>query len=173
MRYSGLKLLLFVFAVLLFSGIGFAQSDENKEPAARLELGVAPGWNLSNSGESSWGPSFSIEFTPIQKWLEIEAGTSLSFSAHSTEWGTEILFKKPWDITRTVEVMAGIGPVWINTRTPRTNSLAAAAALDFMFWRTPAHRVGWFFEPEYEHSFQSGHEKSLGFSIGLLLGIGP
>lgn len=162
----------FLCALFLLSSPVFAQSDDETEPLARLEIGAAPARSLTDH-ISSLGPSFAVEFTPIRNWLEIEIGTAPSFSAHSTEWGTEILFKKPWDITRTIEVMAGIGPAWINTSAHgvRTNSLAGTAALDFMFWRTPAHRIGWFFEPGYEYSFQAGHDKSLGLSIGLLIGI--
>ena len=163
---------LFLCALLLFSSTLFSQSNDEMEPLARLEIGAAPAWSLTDH-TSSLGPSVSVEFTPIRNWLEIEVGTAPSFSAHSTEWDTEILFKKPWDITPKIELMAGIGPAWINTSVQgvRANSLAGTAALDFMFWTTRAHNIGWFCEPSYEHSFQSGHDKSLGFGIGLLIGI--
>jgi hypothetical protein len=159
--------------LLLFFRTGFAQSDDEKEPAARFEIGVAPARSLSDS-RSSFGPSFAVEATPLPNWLEIEVGTTLSWSHHSREWGTDFLFKKPWDLSPTIEFMAGLGPEWINSSTNgvRVNSLAGEAVLDFMFWRTRAHKIGWYFEPTYERSFQSGHEKSLGFSVGLLIGVG-
>jgi hypothetical protein len=169
----GLKRLLLLVPLLLFFRTGFAKSDAEKEPAARLEIGVAPMRSLSGSG-SSFGPSLAVETTPVPNWLEIEVGTTVSFGRHSTEWGTDFLLKKPWDISPTIELMAGAGPEWIHSSTngDRVNSLAGEAVLDFMFWRTAAHKVGWSFEPSYEHSFQSGHENSLGFSVGLLIGVG-
>ena len=168
----GLKRVLLLMPVLLFFRTAFAQSDDEKEPAARLEIGVAPTRSLSDPG-LSLGPSFAVEATPVRNWLEIEVGTTLSFNHNSTEWGTDFLFKKPWDISPTIEFMAGGGPEWINSSINgvRINSLAGEAVLDFMFWRTAEHKIGWYFEPMYEHSFQAGHDKSLGFSIGLLIGI--
>jgi hypothetical protein len=159
--------------VLFFSTVAFAQADdEEKEPAATLEIGAAPGWSLTDPG-SSFGPTVALEMTPIKNWLEIEMGTTSSFGRHSTEWGTDFLFKKPWDLRSGIEFMIGIGPEWLNTRKygVRTNSLAAETVLDFMFWKGSAHKIGWYFEPTYEYSFQAGHEKSLGFSTGLLIGI--
>jgi hypothetical protein len=169
----GLKRLLLLIPLLFFFKTAFAQSENEKEAAARLEIGFAPSRSLSDSG-SSFGPSFAVETTPLPNWLEIEVGMTVSFSRHSTDWGTDFLFKKPWDISPTIEFMAGVGPEWIHSSSNgvHVNSLAGEAVLDFMFWRTPAHKIGWYFEPSYEHSFQSGHEKSLGFSIGLLIGIG-
>ena len=115
----------------------------------------------------------AVEVTPIENWLELEAGVTPLFRRHSTEWGTDLLFKKPWDLTDKIEFMAGIGPEWIHTKRyeVRTNSLAGEAVLDFMFWPSRRHRIGWYLEPAYEHSFQAGHDKSLGFSTGLLIGI--
>jgi hypothetical protein len=146
--------------------------DDEKEPAAILEIGAQPSWSLTDPG-SSVGPTVALEITPIKDWLELEIGTTSSFGRHSTEWGTDLLFKKPWNFSDKIEFMAGLGPEWINTKRYglRTNSLAAEAVLDFMFWPSRLHRIGWYFEPTYEHSFQAGHDKSLGFSTGLLIGI--
>ena len=80
-----------ILCALLFAASAFAQSGAEEDPAARLEIGVAPAWSLTDPS-SSIGRSFAVEFTPIRNWLEIEVGTAPSFSAHSTEWGTELLF---------------------------------------------------------------------------------
>ena len=166
-----MKFLPLIF-LILFASNGFAQSEENREPVAILEIGGAPGWSLTDPG-SSFGPVVAMEFTPIEKWLEIEVGTTSSFGRHSTEWGTDFLFKKPWDWNSNIEFMIGIGPEWIHTRQSgiRSNSLAGEAVIDLMFWTNATHRIGWYFEPAYEHSFRAGHEKSLAFSTGLLIGI--
>src|SRR5579863_9038714 len=105
-----------IIGVCLFAASACAQDvkDVDKEPAAILELGAQPSWNVK--GGSSFGPTAAIEFTPIEKWLEIEAGVTPLFSRHSTEWDTDVLFKKPWTLSRKVEFMIGVGPEWIHTR---------------------------------------------------------
>jgi len=44
-------------------------------------------------------------------------------------------------------------------------------AADFMFWPTGKHRFGWYLEPAYDYSFAGGHQKSIGISGGLLIGV--
>ena len=72
-----------------------AQSvDQEPEPAVIVEVGGAAGRDLEGGG-SSFGGDLAVEFTPIEKWLEIEAGTTPLFRCHWTEWDTDLLFKKP------------------------------------------------------------------------------
>lgn len=158
-------------ALFLCSGSAFAQSAD-KESAAILELGGAASWNVKGGG-SGFGPSAAVEVTPIEKWLELEAGVTPLFYPHSTEWTTDLLFKKPWTLSKKVEFMLGVGPEWVHTRESglTTNSFSAEAAADFMFWRSAKHRFGWYIEPAYEYSFKHGHEQSLGFTAGLLIAI--
>ena len=153
----------------------FAQSNDpsaTNEPVAIVELGGAAGCNLK-SRDSSFGPDFAVEVTPIENWLELEAGTTPLFSRRSTEWDTDLLFKKPWTLSKKVEFMAGFGPEWVYTRKygTTTNSLAAEIVLDFMFWPSRNHRFGWYLEPGYEYNFARGHEQSVGLSGGLLIAI--
>jgi hypothetical protein len=111
----------------------FAQSvDREPEPAAIVELGGTVGRDLKGGG-SSGGADLAVEFTPIEKWLEIEAGTTPLFRRHSTEWDTDFLFKKPWTISEKVEFMFGVGPEWIHARAygVTTNSLGGVVVLDF------------------------------------------
>jgi hypothetical protein len=121
----------------------------------------------------SFGPDLAVEVTPIENWLELEAGTSGLFRPHSAEWDTDLLFKKPWTLSEKVEFMFGVGPEWINTRASgvMTNSLGGEVALDFMFWPTSKHRFGWYLEPGYEYNFAPGHERSIGVSGGFLIGL--
>lgn len=153
------------------AGIGFPQTVE-KEPVAVVELGVAPGWNLKD-GASSIGPTVAVEVTPVENWLELEAGTTLSLARHSTEWDTDLLFKKPWTLSKKVEFMFGVGPVWVHTRAYgiTRNSVGGEAVLDFMFWPSRKRRFGWYLEPGYEYDFGRGHEQSVGVSGGLLIAI--
>jgi hypothetical protein len=149
----------------------FAQSAE-KEPVAVVELGGAGDWTVTGDG-SSFGPTVAVEVTPIEKWLELEAGVTPLFARHSTEWDVDLLFKKPWTLSKKVEFMVGIGPEWVHARKygVTTNSVSGEAAGDFMFWPSAKHRFGWYVEPAYEYNFGHGHEQSLGVSGGLLIAI--
>ena len=157
--------------LFLCTGNAFAQSVE-KEPAAVVELGGATDWNVKG-GTPSFGPDVAVEFTPIEKWLEIEAGVTSLFARHSTEWSTDLLFKKPWTLSEKVEFMVGVGPEWIHTREfgVTNNSVGGEAVLDFMFWPSAKHRFGWYLEPGYEYNFGRGHERSMGITAGLLIAI--
>jgi hypothetical protein len=156
---------------LVCSGRSFTQSVE-EEPAAVLELGAASSRSLTE-GQSSFGPTVAVEVTPIENWLEIEAGITPLFRRHSTEWSIDLLFKKPWTLSDKREFMFGIGPEWIHTNAygMKMNSVAAEVAPDFMFWSSKKHRFGWYLEPSYEYKFGPGHEHSLGINGGLLIGI--
>lgn len=161
----------FVASLFLCSGNAFAQSVV-KEPAAVVELGGDAGWSLKGGG-SSFGPTVAVEVTPIENWLELEGGVTRLFARHSTEWDTDLLFKKPWTLSHKAEFMFGVGPEWVHTRanSVTTNSAAGEAVLDFMFWPTGKHRFGWYLEPAYEYDFGQGHEQSVGISGGLLIAI--
>jgi hypothetical protein len=160
-----------LLASLFCSGMASGQSVD--KDLAIVELGGAAGWSLKNGG-ASFGPDAAVEVTPIEKWLELEAGITPLFSRHhSTEWNTDLLFKKPWTLSKNVELMAGVGPEWVHTKEPgmRANSMAAEAVLDFMFWPGGKHKFGWFLEPGYDYNFAPGHERSFGISGGLLIAI--
>lgn len=163
---------LVIAALLLAPATAVAQQPAEKESAAVLELGGAGAWNLKNAA-SGFGPTVAVEVTPIEHWLELEAGVTPLFSRRSTEWSADLLFKKPWTLSKKVEFMIGAGPEWIHTRESgtSTNSVGAEAVLDFMFWRSHKHRFGWYLEPSYEYKFGSGHEHSLGVNGGILIAI--
>jgi hypothetical protein len=152
-------------------GSAFGQSVD-KDPVAVVELGVAPEWNLGGGGWS-FGPTAAVEVTPIEKWLELEAGVTRASSRHSKEWDTDLLFKKPWTLSEKVEFMFGVGPEWIHARqsSVTTNSIAGEAVLDFMFWPSAKRRLGWYLEPGYDYSFGKGHARSVDMSGGLLIAI--
>jgi hypothetical protein len=152
-------------------GNAFAQSVE-KDPVAIVEIGGATSWNIKG-GAATFAPDFAVEVTPIENWLELEAGTTPFFTRNATEWDTDLLFKKPWTISSKVEFMFGVGPEWVHTSRngTATNSLALEAAGDFMCWRARKHRFGWYLEPAYDYGFAHGHEQSIGISGGLLIAI--
>lgn len=134
------------------------QADEHQEPVAILEIGAATSWNIKG-GAATFAPDLAAEITPIEGWLELEAGVSPFYTRKSTEWDTDLLFKKPWTLSRRAEFMVGIGPPWtyLNQNGKTSNSIAGEVAGDFMFWPTGKHRFGWFLEPAYDYSFAGGH----------------
>jgi hypothetical protein len=148
----------------------WAAEKEDKEPLAIIELGGAGEWGFN--GEPIFGPSVAVEFEPIKNWLEIEIGTAPLFNHGHVEWDSDILFKKPFTLSDTVEFMVGAGPHWSQ---PMNGSaqFGAEFALDFMIWPTRDRRFGWFIEPTYSYSFNGEHEKSLGLSGGLFIPIQP
>jgi hypothetical protein len=153
-----------------FAGNAFGQI-EDKEPSAIFEAGGSGQWGLR--GGSSYGPSVAAETTPIENWLELEGGTTALFSRGQTEWDTDLLIKKPFTLSDTVEFMFGVGPQWthIVTHDNSSDAVAGEAALDFMFWPWEGRKFGLYLEPSYDYSFAGGHEQSVSISGGLLIPI--
>ena len=169
MRAANVALLIaLLFVVKVFGQV----QEKEKEPAAILEIGAAGEWALTH-GTPSYGPSVAVEVTPIKEWLEIEAGTTPFFSRGQTEWDTDLLFKKPYGLSKTAEFMFGIGPEWAHTiqGAKSSNALGGEAALDFMLWPWQKRRFGWYLEPTYGYSFASGHDQSMSVTVGLLIAI--
>ena len=154
-------------ALLLIAGAALA---EDKEPLAIFELGAAGEWGF-NGGSASFGPAAAGEFTPIKNWLEVETGVQTLFSHGRIEWDTDFVFKKPFDLSPTVEFEPGIGPVWMHTVGSGRTTIGAEVVAEFMFWPTPDRKFGWFLEPSYTYAFSNGHEQSFGVNIGLLIPI--
>ena len=156
----------------------YAQAPEQHErpldddPSVIVELGSSTSWNI-RGGSASFAPSLAAETTPIENWLELEAGVSPFFTRNSTEWDTDLLLKKPWTLSRKAEFMLGVGPEWVYVRQNGTTSqsISGEVAGDFMFWPNGKHRFGWYLEPAYDHSFMAGHQQSIGMSAGLLIGV--
>ena len=159
---------LFLAAAVTLFGVAPVQAAE---PSAILEIGGASETGLKSG--TGFGPSLSVEATPIEDVLEIEAGLAPLFSHGQTEWDADFLFKKPFTLSDTVEFMAGVGPSWSHTLSAgkTTDSFGAEVALDFMFWPRPERDFGWYMEPSYGLNFGHGHEQSLSMSIGLLIPI--
>jgi len=159
-------------SLILCSMSAIAQSNSEKDPIAIVELGGETSQTLEG-GRTAFGPTIAVETTPIENWLEMEAGVTSLFNATSTEWDVDLLFKKPWTLSKKAELMAGIGPEWVHTndRTLTANSVSAEAELDFMYWPHAKHRFGWYIEPTYDYNFGRGHQQSLSVAGGLLIAI--
>jgi hypothetical protein len=161
-----------LMAALLLFATQVHAAEKDKEPFAEIEIGSAGEWGLSGGG-LSFGPTVAVEFTPIEHWLEIEAGVSPLFGRGQTEWDTDLIFKKPWTLSKSVDFMVGFGPEWRQTISGgnTVNSVAGEIVLDFQFWPSPERKFGWYLEPSYGYDFGRGHEQSLGVNVGLLIAI--
>ncbi len=149
-----------IAAAVSFSGDAKA---EDKEPSAVVELGGAGEWGLGSG--SSFGPSAAVEFSPIKNLL-LEVGVAPLFSGGHAEWDTDLLFKKSFELSKTVEFEPGIGPAWSGGE-----KIAGEVSFQFMIWPSPERKLGYFVESSYSYSFSNGHEQSLGLSVGLLIAI--
>jgi hypothetical protein len=131
MRAAALSLI----ALLPVSGT--AQPEE-REPSAVVAIGPEGEWSIPGS-TSGFGPSASVEFSVIKDWLEIEIGGGTLFRRSQTEWEADVLFKKPFTLSNTAELMVGAGPSWSYT-TGETGKIGTTFVLDFMFWPWPERR---------------------------------
>jgi hypothetical protein len=169
-----LTLLLFVSVATASYSQAPKQNEHplDDDPSVIVELGASTSWNTTG-GSASFAPNLAAETTPIENWLELEAGVSPFFTRNSTEWDTDLLFKKPWTLSRKAEFMLGVGPEWVYLRQNGTTSqsISGEVAGDFMFWPNGKHRFGWYLEPAYDYNFMAGHQQSIGMSAGLLIGI--
>lgn len=163
--------------MLFFTDVAIGQkalkdSTGEKEPIAIGELGGAASWNPA-SGKSSFGYSIAAEVTPIENWLELELGVSRTFGEHLKETDIDLLFKKPWTLSKKAEFMFGVGVAWAHAKENGviTNTASGEIALDFMFWPGMKQRLGWYLEPGYENGFDRQHKQSFGMSAGLLVAI--
>jgi len=161
-----------VFCLLINADAQKALKDSLAESFAIGEIGPAASLNIKD-GKSSYGYSLAVEITPIENWLELESGVTSIYGSHIKETDVDFLFKKPWTLSSKLEFMLGIGPVWehSNSYGVNTNDFGGEAALDFMYWPFTKRQFGFYFEPEYDYKFKAGHEQSIGFSGGLLIGI--
>ncbi len=80
-----------------------AGEKEEKEPSIILEMGGAGDWGLQKGSKPAFGPDLGLEYD--MHWIEFEATTSPKFSKGHAEIGTELLFKKPFEINERWEFL--------------------------------------------------------------------
>lgn len=133
-----------------------------------FEIGATAGWSKSEGVQP--GGTFAFEVTPIEHWLELEAGVTAARANRTTETTFDVLFKKPWQISKHFEFMVGLGPeVGRASGVERGNFWGVSAVADFMMW--PHGNVGWYVEPGYEVTFRGGtRRRGVAVAAGLLIG---
>ena len=137
---------------------------------AVLEIGGAAAWSVTERSASGGG-TLAMEITPIEHWLELEGGITILGAGRQRELSIDLLLKKPWQLTPTVEFMAGIGPEFSRKlgRDENGTRLGAEIVLDFMFWMGPT--VGWYVEPSVGFAPGRNSERTAGMTAGLLIGF--
>jgi hypothetical protein len=177
-KYKGVTLTAKNLRVLVTLGVlvavpYHAAGEERAETdhSFTLEFGPAGERNL-NDRTSNFGGSVGVEVTPIEEWLEIEAGATLLTTGGRREIEGDVLFKKPFRLSSTAEFMVGLGPQASRKLygEGRGTSIGLEFILDFMFW--PTKNLGWYFEPGYGYGIgNSKGERSFGGSVGILFGF--
>jgi hypothetical protein len=152
-----------IAAVMLFAAK--ASAGEEKESIAVLELGGAAVWSVP--GGFGLGPAAAVEFEPIKNNLVIEAGLAPLFDRGGhTDWDFDLLFRRPFDLSKKVEFEPGVGPTWNGS-----GQVGAQVSFEIMIWTSEQREFGWFIDPSYSVSLASGHQQSVGLSLGLLFAI--
>jgi hypothetical protein len=157
-------------SVLLVGLVGRAAAQDGPpdvDHAIVFELGAEGDW--SHADGLHMGGTFAFEVTPIEHWLELEFGVSVIHHPVGVEIPVDLLFKKPWRLSRTVEFMAGVGPELIRSTVEHRTFWGLSAVGDLMVW--PRQNVGWYLEPGIERTFERGaHETGFAMAAGLILG---
>jgi Bacterial SH3 domain len=147
------------------------QEDEGSgsEHSFVLEFGTAGEWPL-RAELPNFGGTIAGEIEPIENWLEIEFGVATLATSGYAELSEDLLFKKPFRLSPTVEFMAGAGPSYSQPLNgpERGGNWSAEFALDWMFW--PSKNLGWFIEPTWSVNPRNG-QQSAAVSIGVLIGF--
>ena len=83
----------------------------------------------------------------------------------------DLLFKKPFQLTRHLELMVGLGPEIVRVSGTKNNGTFAGIefALDLLYW--PTAHVGLYAEPSYGLVFRGGgNSQGLGATGGVIFG---
>jgi hypothetical protein len=90
---------------------GHAFDQEHAAADHSLVLKIGPALERGLEGKSTIaGAAVAMEVTAIEDWLAVELGaTRLSGNGRRAN-SVELLFKKPFQLSRTAEVMIGLGP---------------------------------------------------------------
>src|SRR5258707_15804253 len=81
-------------------------SPKDEDHSVVYELGWAGDYSR-DEGFHAKGATFALEVTPIPDRLELEVGVTAIRADGATETSVDLLFKKPWTLSKQVEFMAG------------------------------------------------------------------
>jgi DNA-binding HxlR family transcriptional regulator len=106
-RYGGLLAL--VVAAFLLTGNLSAQEQSTTDHAVVIEIGGAGEWPLQGE-RPNYGASLAAETTPIEHWLEVEAGATFLGASQRREIAADFIIKKPLRSLRRSSSWLASGP---------------------------------------------------------------
>jgi hypothetical protein len=164
-----MKRALIACAALALSAVAAFAADE--EHSIVLEIGGAGDWGFH--GGAAYGPDIGLEFTVIKGVLEVATGVTPLISKGNAEIGTDLIFKKPFELSKQLEMLIGAGPEWIyrSGGESQRNSVAAVVVADFVYSQSPESAVAIFVEPAYSYDFGRGHEEAFSITAGLHIAV--
>jgi hypothetical protein len=136
----------------------------------RFVVGVGGAGEAVAGGSFNAGGSAFLEWEAIDEWLELELGVAILSAEGGVEVPVGMLFKKPFRLSRRLELMVGLGPeLVIYRQTPNDGEfIALEVAADFMYWAAP--RFGFWIEPSYELTARGEGERSFASTGGVIFG---
>jgi hypothetical protein len=164
------KIVVLFALALLPAAVAHAGEGEYLEHTVIVGGGGAIERDLAERSTHAGANAF-LEYEAIEGWLELELGISLLAIPGGTELPIDLLVKKPFSLTRHLELMIGVGPQIVRVFHPSEGGtfLGVEFALDFMYW--PTRRVGLWMQPAYGFVFRgSGGSSSLGTTAGIIVG---
>lgn len=156
-------------ALLPWQGNAVAQGNAEADRSLVFKVGPAFDRSLADN-KLTLGGSLGVEGTAIENWLEVEAGVTRFRSGGRRADSVGLQFKKPFRLSRTVELMIGVGPSVGRDFRDGTSSRSRAIefSVDLMVWPSP--KIGWFVEPSYGYGVgPSRGDRSFGASAGILI----
>ena len=163
------KYLLAVFFLATGMQTYAVAEEAHEEHSMILTLGPVLDRSLTDK-KTTYGSSVGLEFTAIENQLEIEVGAQYLSSSSPKVLGAVVLFKKPFELSKGVELEIGLGPSISRKVSPSGGWQSGITfSPELMIW--PTKKMGWYISSEYTRGLGKEAEKSVGLSIGLLFPI--
>ena len=161
--------------VIGFTLIWLVSPRVRAEPPALRDhtiiVGIGAAAEVQASGsESSVGGNLMVEWEAIDGWLEFEFGASLVATHTGSEAPLDLIAKKPFAISDSLEGMLGLGPelTWTTSGPSAATRYGLEAGFDLMYWFSP--RIGSWIEPAYSLEFHNGTTGAFGVTAGIMTG---
>lgn len=161
--------------IIAFVLICIASAQARAEPRELTDhtivLGVGAAAEIGVHGsDASAGGNLMLEWEAIDGWLELEFGASLVATSTGSQVPLDLIIKKPFAISDSLEGMIGLGPEVIRTTSgpPADTRYGVEVGLDLMYWFSP--RIGSWVEPTYDLEFHNGATSSFGLTAGIMTG---
>jgi len=151
-------------------GLAGAARADGKERT--LVFGEGAAAEVELKGRSSHGGlNAFVEWNAIDEWLELELGASILATDGGVVVPVDLLLKKPFTITHSLELMVGFGPEMVQFAAPGDQATVwgVEGALDLMLW--PTQHYGLWVEPSYDLLFRDRVEGGMGGTAGVMLGF--